>query len=45
MKTLKNVLFIIITVMLAVVIQAMTVNSIEKLNLINDPFETLSSNF
>ena len=43
MKTLKNILFIIITIMLAVVIEAMTVNSVKKLNSINNPFELLSS--
>ena len=42
MNSLKNILFIIITIMLAVVIEAMTVNSMKKVNIINDPFETLS---
>jgi len=41
-NSLKNILFIIITIMLAVVIEAMTVNSMKKVNIINDPFETLS---
>jgi len=41
--TLKNILFIVVTIMLAVVIEAMTVNSVQKVNNINDPFETLSS--
>ena len=43
MKTLKNILFIIITIMLAVVIEAMTVTSIKKFDSINNPFELLSS--
>ena len=43
MDTLKNILFIVVTIMLAVVIEAMTVNSVQKVNNINDPFETLSS--
>ncbi len=42
MNTLKNILFIIITIMLAVVIEAMTVNSIDKFNSINDPFDTIA---
>ncbi|HHB93782.1 MAG TPA: hypothetical protein ENK88_01360, partial [Campylobacterales bacterium] len=42
MNNLKNILFIIITIMLAVVIEAMTVNSMQKVNRINDPFETLT---
>jgi len=41
-NNLKNILFIIITIMLAVVIEAMTVNSMQKVNRINDPFETLT---
>lgn len=42
MNTLKNILFIIITIMLAVVIEAMTVNSVQKFNSANNPFETLT---
>jgi len=41
-NSLKNILFIIIAIMLAVVIEAMTVNSIQKVNSINEPFETLT---
>jgi len=41
-NTLKNILFIIITIMLAVVIEAMTVNSVQKFNSANNPFETLT---
>jgi len=40
---LKNILFIIITIMLAVVIEAMTVNSMQKVKSINKPFEKLTS--
>jgi len=39
---LKNILFIIIVIMLAVVIEAMTVNSVEKFDNINTPFATLN---
>ena len=42
MNTLKNILFITVTIMLAVVIEAMTVNSIDKFDSINDPFDTLT---
>ncbi|MCK4441921.1 MAG: peptidoglycan-binding protein, partial [Sulfurovaceae bacterium] len=42
MNSLKNILFIIITIMLAVVIEAMTVNSMQKVGHINEPLETLS---
>ncbi len=42
MNSLKNILFIIITIMLAVVIEAMTINSTQEVSKINDPFETLS---
>ncbi len=42
MNTLKNILFIIITIMLAVVIEAMTVNSAKKFNSANNPFQTLT---
>jgi len=41
--TLKNILFIIITIMLAVIIEAMTINSTEEINNINEPFEVLSA--
>jgi murein L,D-transpeptidase YcbB/YkuD len=42
-KTLKNILFIIITIMLAVVIEAMTINSLKEFDSINHSFESLSS--
>ncbi len=41
MSTLKNILFITITIILAVVIEAMTINSVQKFNYVNNPFETL----
>ncbi len=44
MNTLKNILFITITIMLAVVIEAMTVNSVDKFDSINDPFNRIISN-
>ena len=43
MDTLKNILFIIITIMLAVIIEAMTINSTQEVNSINEPFEILSA--
>jgi murein L,D-transpeptidase YcbB/YkuD len=42
-ETLKNILFVIITIMLVVVIEAMTATSIKKFDSINNPFELLSS--
>ncbi len=41
MNILKNILFIIITIILSVVIETMTADSVNKFDSINDPFETL----
>lgn len=43
LQRLKNILFIIITIMLAVVIEAMTVTSLKEFNSLNNSVETLSS--
>jgi murein L,D-transpeptidase YcbB/YkuD len=42
-KTLKNIIFIIIVIMLAVVIEAMTVTSVNKMDSINSSLEVHSS--
>ena len=41
MDNLKNILFIIITIMLAVVIEAMTINSADEVKNLNRPFNNL----
>ena len=43
MNILKNILFVTITIMLAVVIETMTANSVDEFNSINQTFDTLTS--